>query len=358
MDIHAEKGMQCADCHFAQDSHGNGLIYGEVANAVEIGCKDCHGTADAYPTLRPPARRRRRKGNDLSLLRNPDGQRRFEWTTDEHGPQRADPALDRRSRSSNGEVSLVKDSVDPRQPALQRQGRARQADVASSARRTASFAFGPGVAPERPRAQATTRWRASPATSPGPPAAAAATCRSRPTGRPTTHNYEGEETRNFATYNPQVARDDMFQLGRAPDHQGQRDRAGALVPRRWCCRSTNVNRERIYVQQPPISCDRLLQPGLRAALPAHRAHDRDQDLLGLPPVGEGRQQRDHGAAAAARHQLRQLRRAERLDRARRRVRGGARDRVGRAAGGDRLLPAQLRLSRLLPACTSSRTAAS
>ena len=49
MDIHAEKGMQCADCHFAQDSHGNGLIYGEVANAVEIGCKDCHGTADAYP---------------------------------------------------------------------------------------------------------------------------------------------------------------------------------------------------------------------------------------------------------------------------------------------------------------------
>ncbi len=38
MDIHAEKGLQCADCHFSQDSHGNGLIYGEVANAVEIGC--------------------------------------------------------------------------------------------------------------------------------------------------------------------------------------------------------------------------------------------------------------------------------------------------------------------------------
>ena len=49
MDIHAEKGMQCADCHFAQDSHGSGLIMGEVANAVEIGCKDCHGTVVAYP---------------------------------------------------------------------------------------------------------------------------------------------------------------------------------------------------------------------------------------------------------------------------------------------------------------------
>lgn len=51
MDIHAEKGLQCADCHFAQDSHGNGLIYGEVANAVQIGCKDCHGSVDAYPNL-------------------------------------------------------------------------------------------------------------------------------------------------------------------------------------------------------------------------------------------------------------------------------------------------------------------
>src|SRR3546814_18918537 len=36
MSIHAEKGMQCADCHFAQDSHGNGLIHGDVANAIEI----------------------------------------------------------------------------------------------------------------------------------------------------------------------------------------------------------------------------------------------------------------------------------------------------------------------------------
>jgi hypothetical protein len=45
--------------------------------------------------------------------------------------------------------------------------------------------------------------------------------------------------------------------------------------------STNLNRERIYVQQPPISA-RLLEPGLRAAFPAHGAHDRDQDLQRLP----------------------------------------------------------------------------
>ena len=50
--IHADVGMHCVDCHFAQDSHGNGHIYGEVAAAVEIDCVDCHGTAEKYPTLR------------------------------------------------------------------------------------------------------------------------------------------------------------------------------------------------------------------------------------------------------------------------------------------------------------------
>ena len=34
--IHMELGFQCVDCHFAQDSHGNGHIYGEVAAAIEI----------------------------------------------------------------------------------------------------------------------------------------------------------------------------------------------------------------------------------------------------------------------------------------------------------------------------------
>ena len=49
--IHLDVGMHCVDCHFSQDSHGNGHIYGEVANAVEIDCVDCHGTANEYPCL-------------------------------------------------------------------------------------------------------------------------------------------------------------------------------------------------------------------------------------------------------------------------------------------------------------------
>ena len=65
-------------------------------------------------------------------------------------------------------------------------------------------------------------------------------------------HFEGGDTRNFATYNPQVARDDMFFLGRnstaknniiAPIRS-----SSALVQS-----STNINREHIYVQQPPIA---------------------------------------------------------------------------------------------------------
>jgi hypothetical protein len=43
-DIHMEKGMHCADCHFRQDAHGTGILYNEPRAAVEIGCVDCHGS--------------------------------------------------------------------------------------------------------------------------------------------------------------------------------------------------------------------------------------------------------------------------------------------------------------------------
>ena len=51
--------------------------YGEVAQAIEISCVDCHGTVDAYPTLRTSGPAAPPTGTDLSLLRNPDGGKRF-----------------------------------------------------------------------------------------------------------------------------------------------------------------------------------------------------------------------------------------------------------------------------------------
>jgi hypothetical protein len=66
------------------------------------------------------------------------------------------------------------------------------------------------------------------------------------------HHYEGGESRNYATYNPQVARDDAFQLGIEGPVKGGRvapvRSSSALV-----LSSTNINREHIYIQQPPIA---------------------------------------------------------------------------------------------------------
>lgn len=249
MDIHAEKGLQCADCHFAQDSHGNGLIYGEVANAVEIGCKDCHGTADAYPTLRTSGPAARPKGNDLSLLRNPDGQRRFEWVPTEGGRRKliqrsiVDPKLE-------WDMHLVKDSVDPASPYFNPKA-ARAKLMSKLGAEDGKFGFGPGVSPSE-RAH-------------GEDSVTCFTCHLSWTTscggchlpieanwKSTSHHFEGEETRNFATYNPQVARDDLFHLGK-----GMSNRGSVTTPIRstsaLILSSTNVSRERIYVQQPPIS---------------------------------------------------------------------------------------------------------
>ena len=86
----------------------------------------------------------------------------------------------------------------------------------------------------------------------------------------------------------------MFQLGRHGPVKG-----GKITPVRsssaLVLSSTNSNREKHLRAAAADRGERLLEPGLRAALSAHRAQDRDQDLHRLPPVGRQRQQRDHGA---------------------------------------------------------------
>ena len=78
-DIHAQKGMQCIDCHFEQDSHGNGKLYGEPRAAIELDCIDCHGTIEKRATLVTSGPAAPAGGTHLDLLRTPWRQRRFEW---------------------------------------------------------------------------------------------------------------------------------------------------------------------------------------------------------------------------------------------------------------------------------------
>ena len=82
----------------------------ELAAAIEIDCIDCHGSSQRYPTLRTSGPARPAGGTDLSTLRTPDGRKRFEWRNGKLY-QRAslDPAKE-------WEVSLVKDSVNPKHP--------------------------------------------------------------------------------------------------------------------------------------------------------------------------------------------------------------------------------------------------
>lgn len=49
-DIHLEKGMHCVDCHYTQDEHGTGKIYGDRRAVIEVACEDCHGTVNKRVT--------------------------------------------------------------------------------------------------------------------------------------------------------------------------------------------------------------------------------------------------------------------------------------------------------------------
>ena len=78
--IHVDMGMQCVDCHFAQDNHGNGHIYGEVGARGRDRLQGLprhrrRGTRRCAPAAPP----HRRAAPTSALLRNPDGRNRFEW---------------------------------------------------------------------------------------------------------------------------------------------------------------------------------------------------------------------------------------------------------------------------------------
>lgn len=119
-DHHYEVGMHCIDCHTEQDVHGDGKLYGEMINPVEIYCTDCHGTIKDRTKLKTsnPA-----GGNDLQTANAPAGTKRaqFRWV-DASGnevvgraPQKGDVLKQRSKLDPNLEwnVPQLVDVVDP-----------------------------------------------------------------------------------------------------------------------------------------------------------------------------------------------------------------------------------------------------
>ena len=239
--IHVDAGMHCVDCHYGQDSHGNGHLYGEVAAAVEISCVDCHGTPDAYPNLHTSGPAALEGGTDLSAIRNPDGKKRFEWVGDD--------LIQRSVMDADLEwkVSLIKDAVDPTNAHYN----PKAAKAKTMSKNTSSQDWGAEVAKDdwahsydnMECYACHTSWTTSCGGCHLPIEANAKTDR---------HHYEGGSSRNFATYNPQVARDQMFLIGKRETAKG-----GKFAPVRstsaLVLSSTNANREKIYMQQPPVA---------------------------------------------------------------------------------------------------------
>jgi hypothetical protein len=239
--IHVDVGMHCVDCHYAQDSHGSGHIYGEVALAVEIDCKDCHGTAREYPNLYTSGPAALDGGADLTVLRTPDGRRRFEW--------RGGSLYQRSMMDTELEwqVSLVKDSVTATHP----QYNAKAARAKLMSKDPVEQRWGADV-PAGELAHAYEEMECYTCHTSWTTSCGGCHLPIEANWKTERHHYEGGESRNYATYNPQVARDEMFLLGRRGPAKG-----GKIAPVRsssaLVLSSTNANREKIYVQQPPIA---------------------------------------------------------------------------------------------------------
>jgi hypothetical protein len=239
--VHVDLGMQCVDCHYAQDGHGDGWIKNEVMAAVEIQCQDCHGTVDEYPKLKTTGPAAPPTGRLLTLIRNPDGKRRFEW---------AGGRLIQRSATTPGlewEMTLLKDTADALSPAYN----AKATRAHTMSRDTARLDWGADI-PKDQRAHSEDKMLCYTCHSSWTTSCGGCHLPIQANWRTERHKYEGGFTRNYATYNPQVARDEMYFIGKHGQIKNYKvapvRSSSALV-----LSSTNVNRERIYTQQPPIS---------------------------------------------------------------------------------------------------------
>jgi hypothetical protein len=239
-DVHLAKGMQCADCHFKTDVHGNGLLYGEPRAATTIECIDCHGTINARATLVT-------SGNggriDLRESNTPYGPR-FYWQGDELY-QRSSMTPDLRWK-----VPQTMATVDPKSPDYN----AKSAYAKTLRRDGVAWGDVPETDCKRKLAHDNSNISCQVCHSSWATACFGCHLPMRANQRVPLNKFEGMTTRNFTSYNPQVVRDDVFQLGIDATVKSNRlavlrSSSAVLVG------SQNANREWVYSQQQTVSAE-------------------------------------------------------------------------------------------------------
>jgi len=241
-DIHLEKGMQCVDCHFGQDNHGNGKLYGETRNAVEIDCVDCHGSVGKRATLLTSGPASPQGGTTLAALRTPFRERRFYWEGDR---------LFQRSmmdQQLKWEVTQVAEVVSPGSPSYNEKAR-----LAKTIQRDGRTWGSDSAAPET-LAHANEKMTCYACHTSWTPTCFGCHLSMQANRKmPMLHN-EGLETRNWTSYNFQVLRDDSFFLGRDGTVTGQR-----VAPVRSACAvlvsSQAQSRSWLYYMQQTVSAE-------------------------------------------------------------------------------------------------------
>ena len=242
-DAHLAHGMQCGDCHFDVDVHGNGMLYGEPRNAMTIGCVDCHGTISERPNLVTTGNAG--KIDLLNTSNTPFGPR-FTWEGNKLWQQSS------MSPDIRWEIPQTIDTVDPASPhynpksayakTILRDGKTWGANAASPADRRVKLAHDNSAMDCQ---ICHTSWATS---------CFGCHLPMKANQRVPQNKFEGVTERNFTTYNPQVVRDDVFMLG--IDGTVKKNRMAVIrSSSAVVVSSQNANREWVYSQQQTISAE-------------------------------------------------------------------------------------------------------
>lgn len=241
-DVHLAKGMQCADCHFLADVHGNGKLYGESRAATTIECIDCHGTINKRPTLVTSG-----NGGQVDLGANSTAWGpRFVWEG-KRLFQRASMSPDVR-----WEIPQTMDTIDPASPHYNAKSR-----YAKTLRRDGATWGDVPTSPsgcKRDLAHDNSSISCQICHSSWATTCFGCHLPMKANQRTPLNKFEGITTRNYTSYNPQVIRDDAFMLGLDGTVKGNRlavIRSSSAV----VVSSQNANREWVYSQQQTISAE-------------------------------------------------------------------------------------------------------